>query len=96
MAAGSYVLQGSVKRSSTVHVIRDGIVVHTGKICSLRRFKDDVKEVLTGFECGIGLENFADVRVEDQFEIIEFIEIARKLKDSEKLDSVSSKKEKAD
>ncbi|HKL84722.1 MAG TPA: translation initiation factor IF-2 [Treponemataceae bacterium] len=94
--AGSYITQGSVKRSSTVHVIREGIVVHTGKISSLRRFKDDVKEVLTGFECGIALENFADVRVGDQFEIIEFIEIARKLKDSEKLDTVSSKKEKAE
>jgi len=85
--AGSYVLQGLIKRSSTVHVIREGIVVHTGKLASLRRFKDDVKEVATGFECGISLEDFQDVKVGDQFEVIEFVEIARKLKDSERLDA---------
>ena len=63
--AGSYVLQGVIKRSSTVHVIREGIVVHTGKLASLRRFKDDVKEVATGFECGISVDNFADIKVGD-------------------------------
>ena len=77
--AGAYVLDGVVKRTSTVNVIRDGIVVHNGKISSLKRFKDDAKEVSTGYECGIGLENFNDVRVGDQFEVIEFIEVARKL-----------------
>jgi len=82
--AGSYVLEGTVKRSSIVHLIREGIVVHSGKIASLRRFKDDVKEVATGFECGIGLENYNDIRVGDQFEIIEVIEVARKLKDTQK------------
>ena len=71
-----------VKRTSTVNVIRDGIVVHNGKIASLKRFKDDAKEVSTGYECGIGLENFNDVRVGDQFEVIEFVEVARKLGDS--------------
>ena len=80
--AGAYVLDGVVKRTSTVNVIRDGIVVHNGKIASLKRFKDDAKEVSTGYECGIGLENFNDVRVGDQFEIIEFVEVARKLGDS--------------
>jgi len=89
--AGSYVLQGLVKRSSTIHVIREGIVVHSGKIASLKRFKDDAKEVAAGFECGIAIENFQDVRVGDQFEVIEFIEIARKLKDSERLDSPTTK-----
>ncbi len=89
--AGAYVTQGIVKRSSTVHVIREGIVVHTGKLSSLRRFKDDVKEVATGFECGIGIDNFHDIKVGDQLEIIEFVEIARKLKDSEKLSGGSSK-----
>ena len=93
--AGSYVLQGHIKRSSTVHVIREGIVVHSGKLASLRRFKDDVKEVQTGFECGIGIENYADIRVGDQLEVIELVEVARKLKDSEKLDS-PEKKDKAD
>ena len=77
--AGAYVLDGVVKRTSTVNVIRDGIVVHNGKISSLKRFKDDAKEVSTGYECGIGLENFNDVRVGDQFEVIEFVEVARKL-----------------
>ncbi|MBR4011383.1 MAG: translation initiation factor IF-2, partial [Spirochaetaceae bacterium] len=77
-----YVLDGMVKRTSTVNVIRDGIVVHNGKIASLKRFKDDAKEVSTGYECGIGLENFNDVRVGDQFEVIEFVEVARKLGES--------------
>ena len=80
--AGAYVLEGLVKRTSTVNVIRDGIVVHNGKISSLKRFKDDAKEVSTGYECGIGLENFNDVRVGDQFEVIEFVEVARKLGES--------------
>jgi translation initiation factor IF-2 len=78
--AGCYVLSGIVKRSAGVNVIRDGIVVHTGgKISSLRRFKDDAREVATGYECGIGLENFEDLKVGDQLEIFEVIEIARKL-----------------
>ena len=80
--AGSYVLEGSVKRSSTVHLIRDGIVVFSGKLASLRRFKDDVKEVAAGYECGIALENFNDIKVGDQLEIIETVEVARKLSDS--------------
>ena len=80
--AGAYILDGMVKRTSTVNVIRDGIVVHNGKIASLKRFKDDAKEVSTGYECGIGLENFNDVRVGDQFEVIEFVEVARKLGES--------------
>jgi len=91
--AGSYVLQGIIKRSSTVHVIREGIVVHSGKLASLRRFKDDVKEVATGFECGISIDNFPDIKVGDQLEVIEFIEVARKLKDSEKLDAKKDKAE---
>jgi translation initiation factor IF-2 len=91
--AGSYVLQGVIKRNSTVHIIREGIVVHTGKLASLRRFKDDVKEVATGFECGISIDNFADIKVGDQLEVIEFVEVARKLKDSEKLDSKKDKAE---
>jgi len=80
--AGCYVLTGTVKRSAAIHLIRDDITIHTGKIGSLRRFKDDVREVAAGFECGIGLENFDDVRAGDQFEIFETIEVARKLSDS--------------
>ncbi|MDR0377052.1 MAG: translation initiation factor IF-2 [Spirochaetaceae bacterium] len=77
--AGCYVLSGTVKRSASVNVIREGIVVHTGKIASLRRFKDDVREVAAGYECGMGLEDFDDIRVDDQFEVFEIVEVARKL-----------------
>jgi len=79
VVAGCYVLTGNVKRSASIHIIRDNIVIYTGKIGSLRRFKDDVKEVAAGFECGIGLEGYDDVKVGDQFEVFEMIEIARKL-----------------
>jgi len=77
--AGCYVLTGTVKRSAGIHVIRDNIELHSGSIGSLRRFKDDVREVAAGFECGIGIENFNDIIVGDQFEIFETIQIARKL-----------------
>ena len=80
--AGCYVLTGTVKRSASIHVIRDNIVIHSGKIGSLRRFKDDVREVAAGFECGIGLENFDDLKMGDQFEVFEMIEVARKLSSS--------------
>jgi len=82
VVAGCYVLTGNVKRSASIHIIRDDIEIYTGKIGSLRRFKDDVKEVAAGYECGIGLEGFDDVKVGDQFEVFEMIEIARKLKDT--------------
>ncbi|MCL2382409.1 MAG: translation initiation factor IF-2 [Treponema sp.] len=77
--AGCYVLTGTVKRSGGVHVIRDSIEIHSGKMGSLRRFKDDVREVAQGFECGIGIEGFDDIKVGDQLEIFEVIEVARKL-----------------
>jgi translation initiation factor IF-2 len=77
--AGCYVLTGTVKRSASVNVIREGIVIRTGKIASLRRFKDDVKEVAAGYECGIGIEDFEDIRINDQFEVFEIVEVARKL-----------------
>jgi translation initiation factor IF-2 len=77
--AGCYVLTGTVKRSASLNVIRDEIVIHTGKLASLRRFKDDVKEVAAGFECGIGIEGFDTVQVGDQFEVFEIVEVARKL-----------------
>jgi len=77
--AGCYVQSGTVKRSCTVNVIRDQVVIHSGKIASLRRFKDDVREVAAGYECGIGLEGFDDIKTGDQLEVIEIIQIARKL-----------------
>ncbi|MCL1837437.1 MAG: translation initiation factor IF-2, partial [Treponema sp.] len=77
--AGCYVQSGTVKRSASVNVIREQIVIWSGKIASLRRFKDDAREVAAGYECGIGLDGFDDVQVGDQLEVIEMVEIARKL-----------------
>ena len=80
--AGAYVMQGLVKRTASVNVIREGIVIYTGKISSLKRFKDDVKEVTTGYECGIGIDSWHDIQVGDQLEVFEFVEVARKLSDT--------------
>jgi translation initiation factor IF-2 len=80
--AGCYVLTGTVKRGASVHVIRDNIEIYTGKISSLRRFKDDVREVSSGYECGIGIEGFDNVQALDQLEVFEIIEVARKLNPS--------------
>jgi translation initiation factor IF-2 len=77
--AGCYVQTGMVKRTCTLNVIRDQVVIHSGKIASLKRFKDDAREVAAGYECGIGLEGFDDIKVGDTFEVIEIVEIARKL-----------------
>ena len=63
--AGSHVVDGKLTRNASVRLLRDGVVVHNGKIASLRRFKDDVREVLKGYECGISLENFNDIKVGD-------------------------------
>jgi translation initiation factor IF-2 len=80
--AGCYVQSGTVKRGAGVNVIRDQIVIHNGKISSLRRFKDDVREVTSGFECGIGIESFDNIEAGDQLEVIEIVETARKLSNS--------------
>ena len=77
--AGCYVLTGAVKRSCTVNLIRNQIVLFSGKIASLKRFKDDAREVAAGYECGIGLDGFDDIQIGDTLEAIEIIEIARKL-----------------
>ena len=75
MIAGSYVLEGKITSSSKIRLIRDGIVVHEGEIESLRRFKDDVREVATGFECGITLEKYREVKEGDIFEAYTMEEI---------------------
>ena len=75
--AGAYVQDGKVARNAQVRIIRDGIVLHTGKLASLKRFKDDAKEVLTGFECGIGIENFNDIREGDVIEVFTVEEVKR-------------------
>jgi translation initiation factor IF-2 len=77
--AGCMVSEGIVRRTSSVNLIRDGIVKFTGKISSLKRFKDDAKEVSSGYECGIGLENWQDIQVGDKLEIFEIVEVAKKL-----------------
>ena len=75
--AGCYVLDGKVNRNTKVRLIRDGIVVYTGLLGSLKRFKDDVKEVASGYECGLNIENFNDVKVGDIVEGYEIVEINR-------------------
>jgi len=79
LAAGCMILKGTVTRDSKARLVRDGVVVYDGTISSLRRFKDDVKEVKEGFECGISLENFQDVKVGDVIETYEVREVARSL-----------------
>lgn len=76
--AGSYVLEGVVKRSSAVRLIRDNIVIYEGELASLKRFKDDAKEVKLGFECGIMIEGYNDIKVDDIIEAYEMVEIKRK------------------
>jgi len=77
--AGCYVQDGVVKRHSKVRVLRDNIIIHTGELDSLKRFKDDVKEVKNNFECGLSLKNFNDIEVGDILEIYEVVEVARTL-----------------
>jgi translation initiation factor IF-2 len=77
--AGCYVQEGMVKRNAQVRVLRDNVVVHTGEIDSLKRFKDDVREVKAGFECGMSLKNFSELKEGDQFEVFEVVEVARSL-----------------
>ena len=75
--AGSYVLDGKVTRQCEIRVVRDGIVIAEDKIDSLKRFKDDAKEVASGFECGVGIENFNDIKEGDVIEAFEMVEVKR-------------------
>ncbi len=77
--AGCMVTEGKVTRNSKLRLIRDGVVMHQGEIAALKRFKDDVKDVVKGFECGISIKNYSDIAVGDMLEIFEEISIARKL-----------------
>ncbi|QHI73240.1 translation initiation factor IF-2 [Aminipila terrae] len=76
--AGAYVLEGKVVRNADIRLVRDGIVYHEGKISSLKRFKDDAKEVQHGFECGIGFENYNDLKEGDIIECFHMVEVERK------------------
>ncbi|MCQ2154280.1 MAG: translation initiation factor IF-2 [Bacteroidales bacterium] len=77
--AGCIVKEGKISRTNKVRVIRDGIVVYTGELGSLKRFKDDAKEVLTGQDCGLNIENFNDIKVGDQIEAFQIVEVKRTL-----------------
>ena len=78
--AGVYVLNGKVTRNAKVRLLRDGIILHEGEISSLKRFKDDAKEVVVGQECGLGVENFNDIKEGDVVEAFEMVEVKRTLK----------------
>ncbi|HPV32376.1 MAG TPA: translation initiation factor IF-2 [Methylotenera sp.] len=77
--AGCYVQDGLIKRNSLVRVLRNNVIIHTGELDSLKRFKDDVKEVKNNFECGLSLKNFNDIEVGDILEVYEIVEVARTL-----------------
>jgi translation initiation factor IF-2 len=79
LIAGSYVTDGKITRNAQARLVRDSIVIHNGKVGSLKRFKDDAREVLSGYECGIGLDNFSDVKVGDTIEAYEMEQVARRL-----------------
>jgi translation initiation factor IF-2 len=73
------VTDGKVSRGNRVRLLRDGVLIYEGKLSSLKRFKDDVREVQTGFECGIGIENFNDIKVADTLEFYDLEEIKQQL-----------------
>jgi len=77
--AGCYVTEGMIKRSSSVRVLRNNVVIHSGELDSLKRFKDDAKEVKSNFECGLSLKGYNDLEVGDQLEVFEIVEVARAL-----------------
>jgi translation initiation factor IF-2 len=77
--AGCYVTEGKIRRSDRIRLIREAVVIYNGSLSSLKRFKDDVREVLSGYECGMGIENYNDIQVGDQIEAYEIVETKRKL-----------------
>jgi len=77
--SGAYVLDGKITRNATARLVRDSVVIHTGKVSSLRRFKDDAREVLSGYECGIGLDSFNDIKIGDVIEVFEQEAVERRL-----------------
>lgn len=79
IVAGCYVQDGKITNNCMLRIVRDGIVIHEGKIASLRRFKDDVKEVTEGFECGISIDSYRDVKEGDQLEAFKQVEEAAEL-----------------
>jgi translation initiation factor IF-2 len=78
--AGCMVVNGKIYRSSGIRLIRDGVVIHTGELTSLKRFKDDAKEVAKGYDCGIQLKNYNDIQIDDVIEAFQEVEVKKKLK----------------
>jgi translation initiation factor IF-2 len=76
---GCMVLVGKITRNSKIRIVRDGVVIHTGELASLKRFKDDVKEVGTNYECGLNIANYNNIEVGDIVEAYENVEVKRKL-----------------
>jgi translation initiation factor IF-2 len=77
--AGCFVLDGVIKKDSNIRLLRDDVVIYEGQLDSLKRFKDDVKEVKSNFECGLSIKNFDDLKVNDKLEAYEHVQVARKL-----------------
>ena len=77
--AGCMVIEGKIARNNRIRLVRDGIIVHTGELGSLKRFKDDVKEVTTNMECGVSIKNYNDIRPGDMIEAFEEVEVKRTL-----------------
>ena len=77
--AGCFVLDGVIKKGSNIRLLRDDTVIYEGQLASLKRFKDDVKEVKSNFECGLSIKNFDDLKVNDKLEAYEHVQVARKL-----------------
>ena len=77
--AGCYVLEGLIRKNSKIRLLRDNVVIYDGELDSLKRFKDDIKEVKSNFECGLSIKNYNDMKVGDQIEVYELVEVARKL-----------------
>ena len=77
LIAGCMVTEGEIERNDRVRVVRDGVVVFDGVFASMRRFKDDVKSVKSGYECGLGIEKFQDIKVGDMLEAYKVVEVAR-------------------
>ena len=79
MIAGCHIIEGKIRRPDKIHLVRDGIVIYDGTLASLKRFKDDVREVTSGYDCGMGIDGFNDLKVGDQIEAYEIVETKRLL-----------------
>jgi translation initiation factor IF-2 len=73
------VLEGLIRKNSKIRILRDNVVIYDGELDSLKRFKEDAKEVKANYECGLSIKNFNDINVGDQIEVYETVEVARKL-----------------